>query len=213
MISSSTTAKALGLYACQTCGLVSRPSQEGVSSCGRCGSTLRFRKTSSIERASAYLIAACILYIPANLLPIMETQSILGREESTIASGVAYLWYSGSWPLALVVFVASIAVPVLKLLALAILLATVYYRSAWRPAERTKLYRLVELIGRWSMLDVYVVAILAALVQFHPLATVTPRIGAVYFGAVVVLSMLSALAFDPRLIWDSAQEDIRNHGA
>ncbi len=213
MTSSSTTAKALGLYACHTCGLVSRPAQEGMSSCGRCGSTLRFRKTDSIGRASAYLIAAYILYVPANVLPIMETQSVLGREENTIVSGVAYLWHSGSWPLALVVFIASIVVPVLKLLAMTLLLITAHYQSGWRPLERTKLYRIVELVGRWSMLDVYVVAILAALVQFHPLATVTPRVGAVYFGAVVVLSMLSAMAFDPRLIWDSAQEDLRTHGA
>ncbi len=211
MTSSSTTARELGLYSCQICGLVSQPAQMGVSSCGRCGSTLHMRKTNSLERAAAYLVAATILYIPANILPIMETQSILGREENTIISGVAYLWHSGSWPLALVVFVASIAVPVLKLLALAILLGTAYRRSAWRPLERTKLYRLVELIGRWSMLDVYVVAILAALVQLPPLATVTPRVGAVYFGAVVVLSMLSAMAFDPRLIWDPAEKDSHTH--
>ena len=205
------TAKALGLYACHTCGLVSHSTQEGTSSCGRCGSTLRFRKTHSIERASAYLIAAYILYIPANVLPIMETQSVLGREENTIVSGVAYLWHSGSWLLALVVFIASIVVPVLKLLAMTLLLITAYYESTWRPLERSKLYRLVELVGRWSMLDVYVVAILAALVQFHPLATVTPRSGAVYFGAVVVLSMLSAMAFDPRLIWDPAQQESHTH--
>lgn len=110
-------------------------------------------------------------------------------------------------------FVASIAVPVLKLLALAILLITTYYQSPWHPLERIKLYRLVELVGRWSMLDVYVVAILAALVQIPPLATVTPRVGAVYFGAVVVFSMLSAMAFDPRLIWDPAQKDPHTHDA
>ena len=209
MTSSPSTAKALGLYACHTCGLVSRPAQEGASSCRRCGSLLRFRKTSSIERSFAYLLAAYILYIPANILPIMETHSVLGKEDNTIVSGIVYLWHSGSWPLALVVFIASIVVPVLKLLALTLLVATSHYQSAWRPLERTKLYRIVELIGRWSMLDVYVVAILAALVQFHPLATVTPRIGAVYFGAVVVLSMLSAMAFAPRLIWDPTQKDLR----
>lgn len=208
---SSSTAKAFGLYACHICGLVSRPAREGLSSCGRCGSAIRSRKVNSIERASAYLLAAYILYVPANVLPIMETQSVLGREENTIVSGIVYLWHSGSWPLALVVFVASIVVPVLKLLAMTLLLITAHYQSGWRPLERTKLYRLVELVGRWSMLDVYVVAILAALVQFHPLATVTPRSGAVYFGAVVVLSMLSAMTFDPRLIWDPAQKESHTH--
>jgi len=211
MKSSSCTAKALGLYACHVCGLVSRPAREGTSSCGRCGSTLRVRKANSIERAVAYLIAAYILYIPANVLPIMETQSVLGREENTIVSGVAYLWHAGSWLLALIVFIASIVVPVLKLLAMTVLLITAHYQSTWRPIERTRLYRVVELVGRWSMLDVYVVAILAALVQFHPLATVTPRSGAVYFGAVVMLSMLSAMAFDPRLIWDPVHKESHTH--
>lgn len=205
------TAHALGLYACHTCGLLSRPAREGASSCGRCGSSLRFRKTNSIERAAAYLIAAYILYIPANVLPIMETHSVFGREENTIVSGVAYLWHAGSWGLALIVFIASIVVPVLKLLAMTLFLITAHYQSAWRPLERAKLYRLVELVGRWSMLDVYVVAILAALVQLRPLATVTPRSGALYFGAVVILSMLSAMAFDPRLIWDPAHKEPHTH--
>ena len=205
------TAKSLGLYACHTCGLVSRPVREGPSSCSRCGTVLRSRKSRSIERATAYLIAAYILYIPANVLPIMETHSVFGREENTIVSGIAYLWHAGSWVLALVVFIASIVVPVLKLLAMTLLLITAHFQSAWRPLERAKLYRLVELVGRWSMLDVYVVAVLAALVQFHPLATVTPRSGAVYFGAVVILSMLSAMAFDPRLIWDPAHKESSTH--
>lgn len=196
------TAAEFGLCACHACGLLSRPAREGGSLCARCGSHLHFRKPDSIQRAWAFLIAAYILYVPANVLPIMETGSLFGSQKDTIMSGIVYLWTSGSWPLAAIVFIASVMVPLLKLLALTLLLVTVQRRSVWQPVQRTRLYRLVELIGRWSMLDIYVVTILVALVQLQSLATIRAEAGAVAFGAVVVLTMFAAMAFDPRLIWD-----------
>ena len=148
------------------------------------------------------MLAAAILFVPANLLPIMTTTSLLGTQQDTIMSGVVFLWQSGSWPLAAVVFFASVMVPLLKIIALVYLAASAQRRSRRQPLQRTRLYRLVEFVGRWSMLDIYVVAILAALVQIQSLASINPGPGAVAFAAVVVLTMLSALSFDPRLIWD-----------
>ncbi|MBS1214814.1 MAG: integral rane protein PqiA family, partial [Proteobacteria bacterium] len=142
-------------------------------------------------------------------LPIMYTSSFLGAQVDTIMSGVVYLWVSGSWPLAVLVFFASIMVPLLKMIALTLLLATTQLQSRWRPLERTRLYRMTELLGRWSMVDIFVVTMLVALVDVRPLAGVDAGPGAVAFGAVVVLTMLAAEAFDPRLIWDPIQENGR----
>lgn len=157
---------------------------------------------NSLERTWALLLAAYALYLPANLLPIMETRTLFGVQHDTIMSGVVYLWYSGSWLLALIVFVASIAVPLLKLLSLTGLVVAVQWRRPGAAVRKARVYRLLELIGRWSMLDVFVVAILAALVQAQSLASVAPGPGVMAFAAVVVLSMLATQSFDPRLIWD-----------
>jgi len=201
------TAARCGLYACRVCGLVSRPTQAmGTLTCARCSNALYMRAPDSIGRTWAFLIAACILYVPANVLPVMETGSLFGAQTDTIMSGVVYLWTSGSWPLAVVVFFASVTVPLLKMLALAFLLITVQRRSARHPHQRARLYRLVEYVGRWSMLDIYVVTILTALVQIQSLATIRAGPGAMAFGAVVVLTMFAAMAFDPRLIWDPVKE-------
>jgi paraquat-inducible protein A len=161
------------------------------------------RKTESLSRSAAYLIAAAILYIPANLLPIMHTSTLLGGEDDTILSGVIVLVETGSWPLALLVFFASIMVPLLKLITLAVLVLAV--RRGWSsPAHgRMRLYRLVEFVGRWSLLDIYVLTVLVSLVRMQGVATVEPRPGAIAFGAVVVLTLLSARSFDPRLLWDA----------
>jgi paraquat-inducible protein A len=148
------------------------------------------------------VIAAIVLYIPANVLPVMNTSSLFGAEKDTILSGVEYLWTSGSWPLAIIVFIASIAVPMLKIVSLLLLILTAQFRWRSLPEKRTRIYRLVELVGRWSMLDIYVITILVALVQFSALATIQAGPGAVAFGAVVVLTMFAAMSFDPRLIWD-----------
>jgi paraquat-inducible protein A len=147
------------------------------------------------------LVAAAILYVPANLLPMMTTSSLTKTDADTIMSGVFSLWRDGSWPLAIIVFVASILVPVLKIVALAFLVITVWRRSTWRPRERTRLYRMIELVGRWSMLDVFVMGMLAALVHTRT-AGVEINSGAIAFGAVVVLTMFSSKSFDPRLIWE-----------
>jgi paraquat-inducible protein A len=208
-ISSSTpTAARAGLFVCHDCGLLSKPAahvHEGR--CPRCGAGLHFRKPGSIARTWAFVIAAMILYIPANLLPVMDTSSLFGAQTDTILSGVVYLWTSGSWPLAVIVFIASIAVPMLKIIALIFLVLTAQLRWRWLPERRTRIYRLVELVGRWSMLDIYVITILVALVQFNALATIKAGPGAIAFGAVVVLTMFAAMSFDPRLIWDAVEAD------
>jgi paraquat-inducible protein A len=192
-----------GLQRCDVCGLVSRSSAER-SVCPRCGQRLSLRKPNSLQRTLALLIAACALYLPANLLPILYTKTATFEGGSTIMSGVVALWSSGSWPLALLVFFASIFVPLFKLLALGGLILSVHRGWHWRPLERAALFRFVEFIGRWSMLDIFVVALLTALVQIRGLATITPGPAALAFAAVVILTMVAAQSFDPRLIWDRA---------
>lgn len=197
------SAAAAGLLACHTCGLVSRPSASVAEpSCPRCGAALHPRKPESIQRTWALLIAAYILILPANLLPIMQTGSLFGSQRDTILSGIAFLWSSGSWALALLVFFASIVVPFAKLFALTFLVVSIQRRSAWRSRTRTRLYRLLKFVGRWSMLDIYVVTLLAALVQLQALAYIKAGPGAIAFGAVVVITMFASMTFDPRLIWD-----------
>ena len=211
---SAARAGMIGCHACghvQVCdGSAGGPSRGAATErrqrCGRCAATLHLRHPDSITRTWALLIAAAILYIPANLLPVLHTTSLFGNEDDTIMSGVAYFWVSGDWPLAVIVFVASILVPMLKLSVLALLAWTTQSRSRWRPLERTKLYRIVERIGRWSMLDVFVVTLTVALVRFKSLAVITAGWGALAFACVVVLTMMAALQFDPRLIWDCADE-------
>ena len=197
---SAMTARDQGFALCEVCGRLGKVADS--EHCLHCGAHLHWRKPSSVQRSWALLIAAYALYLPANLLPIMQTQSLFGRQSDTIMSGVVFLWHSGSWVLALIVFSASIAVPLLKLLSLTALLISVQRRRPGPTLPRARLYRLLELIGRWSMLDVYVVAILVALVQAQSLATMAPGPGVLAFAAVVVLSMLATMAFDPRLIWD-----------
>ena len=194
------TAAEQGFALCEVCGRLGKMAEH--THCPHCNAPLHRRKPHSLERSWALLIAAYVLYLPANLLPIMETRSLFGVQRDTIMSGVAFLWNSGSWMLALIVFVASVAVPLLKLLSLTALLLAVQRRSQGEPLQHARLYRLLELVGRWSMLDVYVVAILVALVQAQSLATMAPGPGVLAFGAVVVLSMLATMAFDPRLLWD-----------
>ena len=200
-----TTAASLGLVSCHTCSLVSRAADADAAHCPRCGAHVHFRKPGSIGRTWAFLIAAMILYVPANTLPMMATSSLFGSSDDTIISGVIFLWEDGSWYLALIVFVASIMVPIAKMVALLVLLLSVQFRverSAERQARLARLYRAIESIGRWSMLDIYVGALLATGVQLTALASVHAGPAAVAFGAVVVLTMLATESFDPRLIWD-----------
>lgn len=190
------------MLACHDCGLVAADRGRHGQRCQRCGCKLHRRKPDSIMRTWAYLIAAAILYIPANLLPVLNTDSLYGNKDDTIISGVVYFWDTGAPELAVIIFVASIVVPMLKLAALSLLAWTAQRRSHWRPMQRTVLYRMVEFIGRWSMLDIFVITVSVALVRFDAMAMMTPRPGALAFCSVVVLTMFAALEFDPRLIWD-----------
>jgi paraquat-inducible protein A len=212
------SAASLGLATCHACGLLSRvPRPAHAAHCPRCGARVHLRKPDSVARAWALLLTASVLYVPANVLPIMHTGSLYGSQSDTIMSGIVYLWHAGSWDLAVIVFVASIVVPIAKIVAIAVLLVSVQRRSDWQPLQRARLYRWVEFVGKWSMLDVYVVALLATLVHFQGLASITAGAGAVAFGAVVVLTMFAAMAFDPRLIWEpvnASDADVtgRTHG-
>ena len=198
----SVSAARYGYVRCAVCGRLEKSAAD--ARCPRCGALLHQRKPDSLQRSLALLIAAAVLYVPANLLPIMETGSLFGVQRDTILSGVVYFWTSGSWELAFIIFFASVAVPMLKLVSLLALIVTVWRRRQGAAVQRTRLYRLLEIIGRWSMLDVYVVAILVALVQAQSLASISAGSGILAFGAVVILSMLATMAFDPRLIWDGA---------
>ncbi|KWZ34374.1 paraquat-inducible protein A [Burkholderia anthina] len=210
MTRATPTAAREGYASCHACGLVQTIDRPHAH-CARCGSALHVRTPNSIMRTWALLLAAAILYIPANLLPIMRTSSIVGSQQDTIMSGVIYFWTSGDWPLAVVVFVASILVPMLKLGVLTILVTSAQRRAAWRPLQRTRLYRIVERIGRWSMLDIFVVTLTVALVHFRSLAVITAGPGALAFGSVVILTMLASMQFDPRLIWDPVETSGNHH--
>lgn len=208
MSNKALTALDISMMNCHCCGFLSKGSRNTVhpEHCQRCGAAMHFRKPDSIARTWAFLIAACIMYIPANVLPIMTVTSLGHTEADTIMSGVVYFIVSGSWPLALIIFTASVFVPVLKLVLLTFLLISVQINSNWRPKERTRLYRVTEAVGRWSMVDIYVVTLMVALVKIQGLADIEAGPGAVAFASVVVLTMFSAMSFDPRLIWDHAQE-------
>lgn len=206
----ATTAASVGLLSCLTCGLLSRAHGRNAA-CPRCRARLYVRKPASLLRAWTFLVTAMILYLPANMLPIMDTEQLFtGTQSDTILSGVVFLWNT-DWPLAVIVFVASIIVPLLKMLALLTLLIATHRGVQVHCADLTRLYRVLELVGRWSMLDIFVVAILVALVQLQLVASVTPRSGALAFAAVVVLTMLATISFDPRLLWDST-DSTRHHG-
>ena len=201
------------LLGCESCGLVSEDVLAGVPArapgaprlvqkCSRCGHVLHARKPMSVQRTWACVVAAAVLYVPANVLPIMTTVQALQRQEHTLIGGILELWVDGSWGLSIIVFIASIAVPVLKIGVLGLLAWTSRHAPAWRRLERAKLYRLIEAVGHWSMLDVYVVVLLAATIRFGPLAGVQAGPGLLAFAAVVVLTMFATYAFDPKLIWD-----------
>ena len=190
---------------CVVCHLTVAPpvSANARVACPRCLAPLHHRKPDSLQRTWALLIAAVILYIPANLLPVMYVSTLGVAEPDTIMSGVLYFLDEGMWYLALVIFTASIFVPFVKIGMLTYLLVSVHRRSVNRPRQRTRIYRMTEMVGRWSMVDVFVVAILVALVQLGNLSNIDAGWGAVFFAGVVILTMFAAMSFDPRLIWDA----------
>jgi paraquat-inducible protein A len=192
------------LMTCHLCELVCDGRAEAGRvriECSRCGSHVRSRKPEAWSRACAFLIAALVLYIPANTLPVMYTKLLGNAASSTILGGVIEFWRSGSWDIALLIFTASVAVPCTKFVALGVLLVDSRHRIGSRVGK-TRLLKFVESIGYWSMLDVLVVALVTALIQFKAVGTAEPRLGIVFFGAVVVLTMLAAMSFDGRLAWD-----------
>ncbi len=200
------SAAAQGLLCCHSCG---RLSPQDTLRCPRCQSRLHIRKPASLQRTFALLITSILLYIPANVLPIMNTEFLGQQQLSTILGGVLLLWEHGSYPIALVIFIASVLVPMAKIFALCWLCFTVS-RGHNRPKHLTRLYLLTELVGRWSMVDVFVVAILVALIQLGALMSIYPGAAALAFAGVVILTMLAAMSFDPRLIWDVTENSTRD---
>jgi len=196
------TAAEQGLANCHVCGKLSSVE---IHNCARCGANLHLRKPNSIHRVIAYLVTACILYIPANLLPITITTQFGQVMESTIIGSVIHLWEQGSHPVAFVIFFASIVIPIAKILALFWLCWSVFDKHNHKRRERARLFRVTEFVGRWSMIDVFVVSILVALIQLGGILTIQPGSAALAFAGVVIITMFAAFAFDPRLIWDTEE--------
>jgi paraquat-inducible protein A len=199
----------LGLISCDACHLLSRRPKtlaHGTACCPRCGEELHQRKPNSLMRTWALVIAAMVFYVPANVLPMTVTSALGSAQADTIMSGVIYFMQHGSWEIALIIFTASVFVPFLKFIILIYLLLSVQFKWVKKPKDLTRLYRFTEAIGRWSMLDIYVVTILVALVKLGFLADIEAGPAALYFALVVVTTMVAAESFDPRLIWDVVEE-------
>ncbi|EJK99983.1 paraquat-inducible protein A [Pseudomonas chlororaphis] len=201
----------VGILVCNECHELNRQEPDTDEQiCTRCGALVHARRPNSIMRTWALLITAAILYIPANVLPIMTVTSLGQGDPSTIMSGVIVLVQHGMIPIAAVVFIASILVPTFKLVGIALLLFSVQRHQPLSARQRIWMYRFIEFIGRWSMLDIFVIAILVAVVNFGRLASIEANLGAVAFASVVILTMLAAVTFDPRLIWDNTESDDDN---
>ena len=188
-----------GLAACHTCGMVS---PVAAGRCPRCGSHLHLRKPHSIQRTVALMVAAAVLYIPSHLLPVMTVVQFGDVSQNTIIIGMKTFWDEGAYPIAIVIFTASILIPFLKIASLIWLCAAATGRVRPSPSMLGKLYWFTELLGRWSMVDIFVVGIVVSLMQMGNYMTVTPGPGALAFAGVVVLTMLAAMSFEPRLLWD-----------
>jgi len=195
------------LAGCHACGLVLDLSGQAHAACPRCGSHMHHRKRDSLNRTWALVITAFILYIPANLFPVMTVISFGRGQPDTILSGVKELIHAGMWPLALLVFFASITVPMLKLWGLVFLMISVQCKSSWRLRDRAVLFRIIESVGRWSMIDIFMISILIALVKLEAIATIEPGIGATSFAGVVIITMIASMMFDPRLMWDAVEKN------
>ena len=205
MTAAPLTAAGASLISCHACGELV-PNGRGLQRCPRCDAPLHSRKPNSLTRTGALVLTAAILYVPANLFPILTVKQFGKGDPATILGGVIELIEGGLWSLALLVLFASVVVPMLKLVVLSSLLWSVRAGSRWRPRDRTVLYRITEAVGRWSMIDMFMISILVALVKLGAVATIEPGLGAMFFAAVVVITMFAAMSFDPRLIWDRAEE-------
>jgi len=212
MSDASPTAARAGLASCRTCGLLSRATADEHGNCPRCGAPITLRVPASMQRTWAFMIAAAICYVPANLFPVMVTTRVGSTHADTILGGVVRLYETGTWPLALIVLIASVMIPLGKLIALAYLSIGIQRGTARDLRDRTRLYRLVDLIGRWSMIDAFVATFVVAILQLGPVMTVKPGPAVPYFMAVVILTMFASRAFDPRLIWDAHEENQVAHG-
>jgi paraquat-inducible protein A len=197
------TAMQSGLAICHTCMALNSTS---LKTCSRCGSSVHARIPASLQRTLALLVTAIVLYIPANFYPIMTTEQLGSTLDSTIIGGVILLWNMGSYPVALIIFIASVLVPIAKILSIASLCWTVSRNHESSQRQRTILYRITEFIGKWSMVDVFVVAILVALIQITGIIVIRPGAAALAFAGMVIMTMLAAESFDPRLIWDPAKQ-------
>ena len=202
------TARECGLVSCHSCALlVSLPEESSHHyRCPRCNDPLHSRKSDSHRRTLAMVVTAALLLIPANLYPIMTVIRFGQGEPSTIFSGIVHLIEAQMWPLAMIVLFASVIVPLAKLGVLTLLLETTRRKSNWRTLDRSLLYRITEVVGAWSMVDIYLIAVLSALVNLDALSTIAPGPGAQFFAAAVVVTMLAAHSFDPRTIWDQSQQ-------
>jgi paraquat-inducible protein A len=194
----------LGLAGCHVCEKVS---PAALVNCPRCGSHLHVRKPDSITRTMALVVAAALMYVPANLLPILTTRELGISTESTIIAGLVQFWSSGSYPIAIVIFTASILIPLLKIVALLWLCAAAKGLVPHSAKILGKVYWITELLGRWSMVDIFVVAILVTMVQLGNYMSITPGPGALAFGGVVMLTMFAAMSFDPKLLWDQLERE------
>ena len=199
-------AKDRGLAGCHVCGQVVRLANNTKMVCSRCGSNVHYRKHDSINRTWALLISAFIMYIPANTEPMLITISLEQESTDTIMSGVIYFLSHGDWPIALVIFAASVLIPLMEMIAIAYILIMIQSGATRRKVENTRLYIIAEFLGKWSMVDVFVVALLSALIQLGTLTTIAPGPAGMAFAAMVILTMFAAMAFDPKLIWDQTEK-------
>jgi paraquat-inducible protein A len=201
------TARNVGIIHCHTCNhLITADELKGVhGNCPRCHGHVTQRVANSLSKTTAFLVAAFVMYLPANAYPILTLVSFGAESHETIVGGILQLIKSEQWSIAIIVFVASVFVPIFKIAALSFLVLSVHLKIHWKPGVRTKLYRFVEWIGRWSMIDIFMISVLIALVKLNALATVEAGPGALAFAAVILLTMFASKTFDPRLIWDQLE--------
>ncbi len=199
-------AASAGYLACRHCSALipASPRASTGTTCPRCGARVYLRLPYSRQRTWALVVCAAFCYVPANLLPILTVTRFGSGDPDTIFSGVVHLMAAGQWPIAVLVFVASVFVPLMKIVVIISLLITIETRTRAWLRERTALFHFIDFLGRWSMIDIFMISILVAIVQLGSIATIEPGLGAAYFGAVVICTMFAAITFDPRLLWDAA---------